>query len=84
MKMLRFVVAVAALLLVWLVVFVGVGLLIGILFPHSTGAQFLVFWLDWHGLPGLLLGLFMGVRAYRAVLRGRKPAHLPTAPPTPP
>ena len=67
MKVLRFIVALTALLFVWLVVCVGVGLLIGIIFQPKSEAHFLVFWLDWHALPGLAIGLIMGLRAFRAI-----------------
>ena len=72
MKALRFIIALAALLFVWLVVSVGVGLLIGIIFQPKGGAHFLVFWLDWHALPGLAIGLVMGVRAFRAIAGNTK------------
>ncbi len=68
MKILRFIVAVTVLLLVWLVVSVGIGWFIGIVFQPKSEAHFLWFWLDWHALPGLAIGLAMGVRAFRAVV----------------
>lgn len=67
MKILRFIIAVAALFFVWLVVAVGVGWIIGIVFQPKSEAHFLAFWLDWHALPGLAIGLIMGVRAFRAI-----------------
>jgi hypothetical protein len=67
MKAIRFILAVSALLVVWLVVSVGVGWLIGIVFQPKSEAHFLGFWMDWHALPGLAIGLVMGVRAFRAV-----------------
>ena len=57
MKVLRFILATTALLFVWLIVSVGVGWLIGIIFQPKSEAHFLVFWLDWHALPGLAIGL---------------------------
>jgi uncharacterized iron-regulated membrane protein len=67
MKLLRFIMAVAVLLFVWLVVSVAVGLLIGIIFQPKSEAHFFVFWADWHAIPGLVIGLVIGVRAFRAV-----------------
>ena len=64
--------AMTALLVVWLVVCVGVGWIIGIIFQPKNGAHFLGFWLDWHALPGLAIGLFMGVRAFRAIAGNTK------------
>jgi hypothetical protein len=73
MKALRFVLAAVALVSVWLVVATGVGMLMGFIFPpRGDGAQFLFFWLDWRALPGLALGLWMGVRAYRAIASSPK------------
>lgn len=71
MKALRLIIAIIALIFVWLVVSVGVGLLIGVLFHPQNGASFLVFWVDWHALPGLAIGFVIGLRAYRAIL-GKK------------
>lgn len=67
MKALRFIAALTAMLFVWLVVSVGVGWFIGIIFRPKSEAHFLGFWLDWHALPGLAIGLVMGVRAFRAI-----------------
>ena len=72
MKVLRFIIAMAALLFVWLVVSVGVGWLVGIVFQPKNEAHFLGFWLDWHALPGLVIGLVMGVRAFRAIAGSSK------------
>ena len=72
MKILRFIAAIVALLFVWLVVSVGVGLLIGIIFQPKSEAHFLVFWLDWHAIPGLAIGLVMGLRAFRAIAGSTK------------
>ena len=72
MKVLRFIIAMAALLFVWLVVSVGVGWLVGIVFQPKSEAHFLGFWLDWHALPGLAIGLVMGVRAFRAIAGSTK------------
>ena len=72
MKVLRFIIAMAALLFVWLVVSVGVGWLVGIVFQPKNEAHFLGFWLDWHALPGLAIGLVMGVRAFRAIAGSTK------------
>ena len=71
MKILRFIAATVALLFVWLVVSVGVGLLIGIIFQPKSEAHFLVFWLDWHAI-GLVIGLVMGLRAFRAIAGSTK------------
>lgn len=67
MKILRFILGTMALLFVWMIVSVGVGLLIGIVFEPKSEAHFLWFWLDWHALPGLAIGLFMGIRAFRSI-----------------
>ena len=72
MKVLRLTIAMTALLFVWLVVSVGVGWLIGIIFQPKSEAHFVVFWLDWHALPGLAIGLVMGVRAFRAIAGNTK------------
>jgi TRAP-type C4-dicarboxylate transport system permease small subunit len=72
MKVLRFIIAMIALLFVWLVVSVGVGWFIGIIFQPKNGAHFLGLWLDWHALPGLAIGLVMGVRAFRAIAGNMK------------
>ena len=72
MKVLRFIIAMAALLFVWLVVSVGVGWLVGIVFQPKNEAHFLGFWLDWHALLGLVIGLVMGVRAFRAIAGSTK------------
>lgn len=72
MKVLRFILAMIVLLFVWLVVSVGVGWLIGIIFQPKSEAHFLLFWLDWHALPGLAIGLIMGIRAFRAVAGNTK------------
>jgi membrane protein DedA with SNARE-associated domain len=67
MKPFRFIIALAALLLVWFVVTVGVGYLIGMVFEPKSESHFLGIWMDWHALPGLVLGLIMGLRAFRAI-----------------
>lgn len=67
MKVLRLILAVGALLLVWLIVAVGVGWLVGIVFQPKSESHFLGVWLDWHALPGLVIGLVMGLRAFRAI-----------------
>jgi hypothetical protein len=72
MKVFRFIIAIGALLFVWLVVSVGIGWLVGIVFQPKSEAHFLGFWLDWHALPGLAIGLVMGVRAFRAVAGSTK------------
>ena len=72
MKAPRFIVAVTALLFVWLVVSVGIGLLIGIVFQPKSEAHFLWFWLDWHALPGLVIGLVMGIRAFLSIAGNTK------------
>ena len=72
MRVLRFIIATTALLFVWLIVSVGVGCLIGVIFQPKNGAHFLVFWLDWHALPGLAIGLVMGIRAFRAIVGDTK------------
>ena len=72
MNVLRFIIAVIVLLFVWLVVSVGVGLLIGIIFQPKSEAHFFVFWADWHAIPGLVIGLVIGLRAFRAVAGNRK------------
>lgn len=72
MKVLRFILAMIVLLFVWLVVSVGVGWLIGIIFQPKSEAHFLLFWLDWHALPGLAIGLIMGIRAFRAIVGNTK------------
>lgn len=72
MKVLRFIIALAAMLFVWLVVSVGIGWLIGIIFQPKSEAHFLGFWLDWHALPGLAVGLVMGVRAFQAIAGNTK------------
>jgi hypothetical protein len=72
MKVLRFIIAITALLFVWLVVSVGIGWLIGIIFQPKSEAHFLWFWLDWHSLPGLAIGLVIGIRAFRAIAGNRK------------
>ena len=83
MKVFRFIIAIAALLCVWLVVCVGVGWLIGIIFQPKSEAHFLWFWLYWHALPGLAIGLVMGVRAFRAIAGDtkKKPRTDDTIPP---
>ncbi len=72
MKVFRFIIAIPALLFVWLVVSVGIGWLIGIIFQPKSDAHFLWFWLDWHALPGLAIGLVMGIRAFRAIAGNRR------------
>lgn len=72
MKVVRFTIALTVMLFVWLVVSVGVGWLIGIIFQPKSEAHYLVFWLDWHALPGLAIGLIMGIRAFRAIARNTK------------
>jgi hypothetical protein len=69
MKVLRFILATIVLILVWLTMHVGVGALIMLVF-EPRGTAFLWFWLDWHALPGFVIGLVMGVRAFRQVLGG--------------
>jgi hypothetical protein len=78
MKVLRFILAMIVLLFVWLVVSVGVGWLIGIIFQPKSEAHFLLFWLDWHALPGLAIGLIMGIRAFRANVGNTKKGTAPT------
>lgn len=80
MNALRFIIAVIVLLVVWLVVSVGVGWLIGIIFQPKSEAHFFGFWLDWHALPGLAIGLVMGVRAFRAIAGTTKPSPPTDAP----
>jgi hypothetical protein len=67
MKALRFIAALTAMIFVCFIVSVGIGWLIGIIFQPKSEAHFLGFWLDWHALPGLAIGLVMGVRAFRAI-----------------
>ena len=68
MKVFRFIIAMTALLFVWLIVSVGVGWIIGIMFQPKNDAHFLGFWLDWHAVPCLAIGLVMGVGAFRAIV----------------
>jgi hypothetical protein len=81
MHPLRFILGIMAFFLVWLVVFLGVGWLIGFVFQPQNGAHFLGVWLDAHALPGLAIGLFMGFRAFRAIY-GKAGASARLAPPT--
>jgi hypothetical protein len=72
MKVLRYVVATMAFLLVWPIVAVGVGMLIAVIFPPREGQFFLGVWLDWHALPGLVIGFVAGVQVFRRVIRAPK------------
>lgn len=72
MKALRFITAMIAMLCVWLIVSVGIGWLIGLIFQPKTGAHFLWFWLDcalekeraflwvWLAVPLSLVSFFLG------------------------
>ena len=72
MKVLRYIVATIAALLVWPIVAVGVGMLLAVIIPPREGQFFLGVWLDWHALPGALIGLAVGIQVFRRLLEPRK------------
>jgi membrane protein DedA with SNARE-associated domain len=69
MKALRYIVATIAALLIWPIVAVGVGMLLAVIIPPREGEFFLGVWLDWHALPGALIGLAVGIHVFRRLIK---------------
>jgi uncharacterized BrkB/YihY/UPF0761 family membrane protein len=69
---LRCVLATLALILVWLLVAIGVGLLLAMIIQPREGQFFLGIWLDWHAIPGLVIGLAAEILIFRRLTRTAK------------
>jgi hypothetical protein len=74
MLFVRYIVGIIGLLLVWFVVAVIVGVIVGMIFPPPDG-QHIIFagiGLNWRSLPGTILGLLAGIQSFRVSVRGKK------------
>jgi len=69
MLFVRYIVGAIGFLLVWFVVAVIVGVIIGMIFPPPNGYIFAGIGLNWQSLPGTILGLLAGIQSFRASVR---------------
>jgi Na+/H+-dicarboxylate symporter len=66
----RYIVGAIGFLLVWFVVAVVIGFVMGAIFPPPNGRYiFAGIGLDWRNLPGTILGLLAGIQSFRASVR---------------
>jgi hypothetical protein len=65
----RYIVGAIGFLLVWFVVAVVIGVVVGMVFPPSNGHIFAGIGLNWQSLPGTILGLLAGIQSFRASVR---------------
>lgn len=66
----RYIVGAIGFLLVWFVVAVVIGVIVGLIFPQSSdGTIFVGIGLNWRNLPGTILGLLAGIQSFRASVR---------------
>jgi hypothetical protein len=70
MLIVRYIVGIIGLLLVWFVVAVIVGVIMGMIFPPPSGGYiFAGIGFNWQSLPGTILGLLAGIQSFRASVR---------------
>jgi cytochrome b561 len=79
MVLLRYLLATLALLIVWPAVALAINLLIAFVFQPREAAFFMFVFLDWHAIPGLVIGLLLGLRWFRYLSQPRE-NHPPTQP----
>jgi hypothetical protein len=73
MLIVRYIVGFIGFLLVWLVVAVIFGFIMGAIFPPPNSRYiFAGIGLDWRNLPGTILGLLAGIQSFRVSVRGKK------------
>jgi cytochrome b561 len=72
MVLLRYLLATLALLIVWPAVALAINLLIAFVLQPRDAAFFMFVFLDWHAIPGLVIGLLMGLRCFRHISQPRK------------
>ena len=73
MLLVRYIVGAIGFLLVWFVVAVIVGVIMGMIFPPPSGGYiFAGIGLNWQSLPGTILGLLAGIQSFRVSVRGKK------------
>jgi membrane associated rhomboid family serine protease len=71
MRVVSYTVGAVGFLLVWIVVAIVIGFGMAIIFPPS-GERFIIgISLDWRNLPGTVVGLFAGVKSFRASIKER-------------
>ena len=70
-KIVRILLGSLGFLIVWFAVAVGVGSVMVAMLPVSEGFAEDV--LDWRNLPGSMLGIFAGAKAFRAIVRTLEP-----------
>jgi hypothetical protein len=70
MLIVRSIAGIIGLLLVWFVVAVIVGVIMGMIFPPPSGGYiFAGIGFNWQSLPGTILGLLAGIQSFRASVR---------------
>ena len=67
MTFLRYLLATLALLIVWPAIAIFVNILIAYGFQPRSAAYFMFLFLDWHAIPGLVIGLMMGLRWFHHI-----------------
>ncbi len=68
----RYIVGVIGFLLVWFVVAVVIGFVMGIIFPPPNGQYIYAgIGLNWRNLPGTILGFLAGMQSFRVSVRGK-------------
>ena len=72
MILVRYLLATLAFLIVWPAIAIAVNILIAYVFQPRDAAFFMFLFLDWHAIPGLVIGLLMGLRWFRHISRPRK------------
>lgn len=70
-KFVRVVLGTLGFLIIWLVVAAGIGSLMVAIFPPSEG--FVADVLNWRNLPGSMLGIIAGAKAFRAIVKALGP-----------
>lgn len=73
MKITCFIIGLIGFLLVWFVVAVVVGAIMGMIFTGpNEHAVMAGIGLDWRNIPGTILGALAGLQSFRASIKGRK------------
>lgn len=67
MILLRYLLATLALLIVWPAIAIFVNILIAYVFQPRGAAFFMFLFLDWHAIPGLVIGLLVGLRWFHHI-----------------
>jgi len=72
MQILRCILATTASLLVWPIVALSFGFLLALVIQPREGQFFLGVWLDWHAIPGLVIGLAAGIFVFQRMTKRPK------------